>query len=219
MNNGKKKIRCAYPDVTRCTLHDSRQGFTLVETLVAASIFVALTTIAVGAFVQALKSQRYLTSIMALENNVGSAIEQMARELRTGYGFCPQNDPDAPEACVVDNLLFVDFVNYAGIPTRFGWNTDGAGRGYIMRNEYPITAGGVDVTDASFSVREDGPPGFPPSPCAPWRITISLKARSTNPDLSARPITIQTTVSSRVLPWEAPNASSRMKNVCPQVGG
>ena len=32
----------------------ARAGFTLIETLVAASIFVMLTTVAVGAFVQAL---------------------------------------------------------------------------------------------------------------------------------------------------------------------
>ncbi|MDO8469727.1 MAG: type II secretion system protein [bacterium] len=43
-----------------------RRGFTLVETLVAASIFIMLTTIAVGVFVQALKSQRYLTALMAV---------------------------------------------------------------------------------------------------------------------------------------------------------
>jgi len=63
------------------------EGFTLVELLVAMSVFIIVLTLAVAVFVNALRSQRFLTKLMAVNNNAGLVLEQMAREMRTGYKF------------------------------------------------------------------------------------------------------------------------------------
>lgn len=193
----------------------SRGGFTLVESLVAASIFLLLTSIAVGAFVQALKSQRALVALMSLSSNAGTALEQMARELRTGYGFC-EDRVLATSTCFLDSDQ-IEFVNYAGVSTTFALMSDG-GRGYLARNGHPLTSQDIDVTAASFLVSQELFPQFPniqtESACAPWKITIAFTARPTNTFLSGRSFPLQTTVASRVLPREAPNVRNEILNYC-----
>jgi type II secretory pathway pseudopilin PulG len=65
-----------------------KAGFTLVETLVSVGIFMILVTIAVGGFVQALHTQGEVTQLISAQSNVSLGVEQMAREIRTGYLFC-----------------------------------------------------------------------------------------------------------------------------------
>ena len=63
------------------------EGFTLVELIVAMSVFLVATTFASGVFIQGLKSQRLLTQSIAVNNEMGVVLEQIAREIRVGYSF------------------------------------------------------------------------------------------------------------------------------------
>lgn len=186
-----------------------------MESLVAASIFLLLTSIAVGAFVQALKSQRALIALMSLSSNAGSSLEQMARELRTGYGFCADR-ASATDDCAVDDTR-IEFVNYAGVSTTLELAFDG-GRGYLARNGYPLTSPDIDVVAVRFIVSQEIFPKPPDtvalSACAPWKITIAFTARPTNTFLGERSFSMQTTVTSRVLPREAPNVPNEILNYC-----
>ena len=67
-----------------------------MELLVAVALFSILMSIAAGGFVRALRSEREVSAMMAAESNVNLALEQMAREMRTGYLFC--HDPGADVA-------------------------------------------------------------------------------------------------------------------------
>lgn len=75
----------------------SRSGFTLVELLVAIALFSILVSIAAGGFVNALRTERQAAAMMAAQSNVSIALEQMAREIRTGYLFC--HDLDGNSTC------------------------------------------------------------------------------------------------------------------------
>jgi prepilin-type N-terminal cleavage/methylation domain-containing protein len=66
----------------------SKSGFTLVELLIAVGLFVIIISIAVGGFINALRTQREVSSLIATQSNVSLALEQMTREIRTGYLFC-----------------------------------------------------------------------------------------------------------------------------------
>ena len=70
----------------------NQRGFTLAELLVAIGVFSVLMAIGVGGFVHALHTQREVAALIASQSNASIALEQMAREIRTGYLFC--NDPD-----------------------------------------------------------------------------------------------------------------------------
>jgi len=61
-------------NMTKIPKKNKKSGFTIVELLVAMSIFVILITIAVGAFIQALRSERRLTSLMTVSNNASSVL-------------------------------------------------------------------------------------------------------------------------------------------------
>lgn len=69
-----------------------KKGFTLVETLVAIGLFSIISAIAIGGFVHALHTQKEVAGLIASQSTVSLAIEQMAREIRTGYLFCHAND-------------------------------------------------------------------------------------------------------------------------------
>jgi prepilin-type N-terminal cleavage/methylation domain-containing protein len=65
-----------------------RSGFTLVELLVAIALFSVVVAIATSGFVNALRTQRQVASLISTQSNVTLVLEQMAREVRTGYLFC-----------------------------------------------------------------------------------------------------------------------------------
>src|SRR3972149_3143400 len=68
------------------------RGFTLMELMIAPSLFVILIAIASGAFINALRTQRIITDLSESMNNVSLAIEQIAREVRVGFGFSGSGD-------------------------------------------------------------------------------------------------------------------------------
>ena len=63
-------------------------GFTLVELLVTIALFSIIVSIAAGGFVRALRSEREVSAMILSESNVSIALEEMTREMRTGYLFC-----------------------------------------------------------------------------------------------------------------------------------
>ncbi len=65
-----------------------RKGFTLVELLITVALFTIIIAIAVGTFTNALRTQRQVSSLISAESNVSLSLEQMARDIRTGYLFC-----------------------------------------------------------------------------------------------------------------------------------
>lgn len=65
-----------------------KKGFTLVELLITVGLFATIVTIAVGGFTNALRTQRQVASLISAQSNVSLALEQMSRQVRTGYLFC-----------------------------------------------------------------------------------------------------------------------------------
>ncbi len=66
----------------------SSSGFTLVELLIAIGLFSIVVVIASAGFINGLRTQRQVASLISAESNVTLVLEQMAREERTGYLFC-----------------------------------------------------------------------------------------------------------------------------------
>lgn len=67
-------------------------GFTLIELLIAIALFSIVVEIAASGFVNALRTQRQISSLISAESNVTLVLEQMSREVRTGYLFCHDYD-------------------------------------------------------------------------------------------------------------------------------
>ena len=63
-------------------------GFTVVELLVSMAIFVILVGIVSGIFINSLRIQRAVISLMATNDNSSLVLESIARDIRTGSNFC-----------------------------------------------------------------------------------------------------------------------------------
>lgn len=65
----------------------SKYGFTVIELMVAMSMFLVLIGVATGTFLETLRMQKVITELTAANNNATQAIEQISREIRTGFNF------------------------------------------------------------------------------------------------------------------------------------
>ncbi len=177
----------------------SGDGFTLIELVVSMAIFIVILTIAVGGFVGALRSQRQVAALISANNNVSLALEQMAREIRTGRNFCYPS-------CAAGELAFTnargELVTYrkspSGATIERGVSTDG-GSTYDFQ---PITGRNAFVWSLNFFLSGQGGPADPlgddPSVDRwPTRVAIAVSVSAKETGVSEGVIRLQTTISSR----------------------
>lgn len=179
---------------------NSRKGFTLTELMVAVSVFTVAITIAIGAFVRALQTQRIANHLMSVNSNASLLIEQLAREIRTGISFAVSNDTGSTSCNGSNEFNVMSFTNSKSNRVFYK-----ARNGQMLRQECagqscsgvfePVNASDVAIQRLCFIVTQ-------PRTSDPWRVTVVIKAGSPNPRLSANFVNIQTTVSGRILPGD-----------------
>lgn len=161
-----------------------RSGFTIVELLVALTLFSIVVSIAVGGFVRALRIQRQLAAFVAANGNVSLAIEQMAREIRTGRDF------SSPRA---DVLAFTNARSQA-VTYEFDATRSTVTRRVDLGDAAPIVSETIYVRSLNFSLlfsRTDDP--------YPTRVTVSLVVSPKGDNVGQTEVRLQTTVSARSL--------------------
>jgi len=181
----------------------ANNGFTLVELIVAMSVFIIAITIAVGAFVRALRTQRMVNSLLSVNSNASLVIEQMAREIRTGYNFSLNNV--AQGNCSGGQEEELEFTNSRA--NSVFYRKEGVA---IARKEcagsdcsgkifQPLTASNIKVDRLCFANT-----GNLNNKKDPWRITLFMTLGSSEPKLAGQTLNFQTTVAARILPQELP---------------
>ena len=165
---------------------DRSKGFTLVELLVAMSLFLVTISIATGTFIQTLRGQRMTVAIISANNNASLTMEQMAREIRTGTGFS-----------IKDGDGDLQFTNARGEQVVYHWDSvskilnksvNGGG------SYKPLTADNVRVMRAEFILFNGDPANpFPP------RVTVLLGVGAVGLPFTSSVINLQMTVSGRTL--------------------
>lgn len=192
-------------------LKPNNNGFTMIELLVAMSIFIILTSITAGGFINMLRNQRVIIALMSANDNMGLTIEQMAREIRTGYNFCKVSESKF-QFVNSDNEVVrygLDLGNIIrGVSASFGGSSGGfcsevddnwftfkkITADNVKINKFNIGICGKNIT-GSVITDDCGPGGisYPP------RITIGIEITSAEPGIEKLKIftNIQTTISSR----------------------
>ncbi|MDD5098835.1 MAG: prepilin-type N-terminal cleavage/methylation domain-containing protein [Candidatus Colwellbacteria bacterium] len=169
------------------------QGFTLMELLVALGVFSIIITVATSIFLGILRDTRFISAQASAIDNTNLAIEQIAREIRTGTGFL---NPDSGATNKIE------FTNYHGNFTRYSF-VESNGKKRIAKcegaecsgNDNPgsfITSEGINI-DGSFNVTDFT--GSAQGKTMP-RITISAGVEDVRGNHLAD---LQTTVSPRLL--------------------
>lgn len=174
---------------------NSRSAFTLTEVIVAMSLFTIGIVMTVGSFVRALRTQRVLTHLMSVNSNTSLVLEQIAREVRTGYDF---SVTASGSSCALGGNE-LEFINAKGNTVIYKHSGEELLRAECSLEDCgaavfsPITAGDVAVRKGCFLNGQDNTNN-------PWRITIMLDTGSSNSNLASNFIHLQTTVASRILP-------------------
>lgn len=172
--------------------NQKNSGFTIIELMVATSLFLVILSIVSGVFVKSLRTQRGALGLIEAGSNAELAIEQMAREMRTGTNFS-----------VFQEGKSISFKNVNGNTMTYNWDSETKQLKCLETGDYsdkhcssaapqPITANNVSVNNLKFTFFN----GVPADPYPP-RITITLKIAS--PKNPASEVNIQITVSSRNL--------------------
>jgi len=173
----------------------------LIELLVAMSLFAIFVAISSGGFIRALRTQRAITALISVNDNTSLVLEQMSREMRTGYNFCTGRQR-IPEITLCqdlrgDELMFVNANNQIVF---YRWDNQAIYRGVadatLSKNYSQITGENVRVRNFNIELLGNrNSDGFPP------RITMSVTVspKSDSSYLQNIYTNMQTTVSSRSL--------------------
>ncbi|KKS82672.1 MAG: hypothetical protein UV58_C0007G0023 [Candidatus Wolfebacteria bacterium GW2011_GWC1_43_10] len=168
----------------------NHRGSTLVELLLALSIFSILVSVAISGFVQILSNQRLLLKLMAATDNASLTLEQMAREIRVSTNI-ESSLGGGPS---------IQFINPDGkIITYFLETSTASGR--IFRKEEsvpndpnpavrPVTADNVDVSYFNAEV-----PAI--SAAGPSRVVLNIGVRVAERKIKEINTYLQTVISSR----------------------
>lgn len=186
------------------------KGYTMVELLVAMSIFVILITIVMGIFTQGLRSHRSLLGIMSAANNSFLALEQVMRETRVGVDFRVSGGPECPFG-FGSKLEFYSYEDGEDMKLISYKLEDGA---LVKNDTLELTSKrNLTVDHLCFRVVQVGQHNR--DICNPWRITVLMQVKS---DIwgGDKEIKAQNTVASRILPKEVPFEVSQIYAECRQ---
>lgn len=168
------------------------KGFTIVELLIAITLFTVLLGITSGVFIQSLRSQRNLTAFIAANSNASLTIEQITREARTGKDFCVnENDGCRTDAGVYKEIIFTNAKNEK---VKYELGGKSVMRSLNSQTPIPVTADNVDIQTLSFYID-----GNQPGDGKNSRITMALKVSAAGLPFSESVINLQTTVTPRTL--------------------
>jgi len=160
-----------------------KNGFTMIELLIAMSLFLVLISVSVGGFIRSLQTQRTIIGLMEASDSISLVLEKMTREMRDGYGFTQASGSA------------IQFVNRYGQSVVYSLNGTA-----IERNGQKLTADNVNITNFFVKLSNiDYGEGSQP------RITMGLSVSVNSKYLQNFSISIQTTVSPRMMILNSPN--------------
>lgn len=163
-----------------------KNGFTVIELIISMSLFVIISGLIVGSFVTAIRTQRTIITLIEAKDNMGLALEQMAREARLATNFN-----------VLNQYKELDFNDVNGNLIRYFFEEEN-GIGRIKRCENFNCSSMIPpaLNIGNFYVsynRNFGPQGITPP-----RITISFSVSPDDESLKDRfSFNVQTTISAR----------------------
>ncbi len=166
-------------------------GFTLIEIMVALTVFMAVMTIALSAFLNIMDIQKKTEAFRKVNDNLNFAMEAMMREIREGKGYSVIFGGDGLSFTVKDENGDYVTITYSSIIT--------ANEGYLQRKKgtddaLRMTSDGIKITRLSFSVKGNVA-GDNQQPLA----TISIGGESGEKAKLKSSLNLQATVSQRKL--------------------
>lgn len=178
-SNGMKPptVKKSVP-LRRSVFPGAAPGYTVIEMLVSAFVFVVVVSLAVGTFIHSLRTQKETLALMAMNDNASLVLEQITRELRVGANF-------------VFQMNRIDFTSQNNQRISYQQVGDAILRSVDAGSLLPLTSRNVLVQYLNFENLGNTTLG------EPKRITIAMRILSPHPRLAEVVTTMQTTVTVR----------------------
>lgn len=171
------------------------KGYTLIEFMVAAFVFLSATTVIFGTFTHTIRANRDANDMIVVNTDAAIITEMITREVRLGYNFNTSGSAGCPLGAT-----HISFTRESPSPTteppanvEYRWNNDTIQRRENSGSWAPINSSKTNVDSFCFVVTQGGSDH-------PWRVTsiFSLEPQSGR----IAPVNFQTTISSRTLPGD-----------------
>ncbi|MFH0803906.1 MAG: prepilin-type N-terminal cleavage/methylation domain-containing protein [Candidatus Tagabacteria bacterium] len=176
------------------------KGFSLIEILVAVSIFAVAAVISSGALLSASDAQQKILSLRVVQDNLSYALDIIGKEARTGRsyhcGVTADDFSDIPRDCASAGGPSFTFRNSAGDKITYRLNS---GRIEKVLNGNPaasliLTSSDANITSLTFYVV-----GAPANDHLQPRLTIVLRGTAGLKEKIKSHLNIQTTISQRII--------------------
>ncbi|MFZ2149820.1 MAG: type II secretion system protein [Minisyncoccia bacterium] len=183
-------------------------GYTIIETMIAVSLFVIIVMLGMGALLNANLLHKKSQGMRSIMDNLSFVMEDISRSLRTGYNYhcLVANQASLPQPFTArsceDGVVGIAFEAENGDPDD---NTDQwvyyVENGIIKKSTdgatiFPLTPAEVEVEKFSFSILgAEPPPGNTQQPL----IFIKISGKITLKDNATTPFYLQTAVSQRAV--------------------
>ena len=164
-------------------------GFSIVELLVAMTLFIVIVSVSVSIYLRTLKVQQAALLLIESNDNLALTVEEMTRLIRGGINFQSSNS---------NTLEFTDALT--GVKIQYRLNGDsiekGTQNGGNNFDFQRITSDAIKISDFKLLLNPSpiNPAQFPP------RVVISFLVSSKSDILQNVSTRIQTTASSRFFP-------------------
>lgn len=171
-------------------------GFTLIEAVVAVSMFLILLGAVMSVFTTFTRQQRYGITQATLLGEAQNALETLDREVRTGFGntfSCAASQEPGSGRCDSIEYLFLKNQNGEDVVYRYDRSQQ-----RLFRNGEPVMGANIAVTDFALNVARSAVGGSPPILLWPQGlVVVHMKVCPKRITDESRCIFLQTTLTSR----------------------
>ncbi|MDP2641715.1 MAG: type II secretion system protein [bacterium] len=136
--------------IPKSRIINHKSGFTLIELMVAMSIFIIVMTISMGSILGVFDANRKSRSLKTVLNNLNLAVESMSREMRFGKNYhCGSGDIEELQNCPAGDTI-MSFLSSDGVQVTYRLN------GQILEKQTgsgeftAVTAPEVVIDDLTF---------------------------------------------------------------------
>ncbi|MFA5934232.1 MAG: type II secretion system protein [Candidatus Paceibacterota bacterium] len=188
-----------------------KKGFTLIETMVAVSIFTIVMTLGTGAVVNTNATYKRTQALRQALDSMSFAMEDMVRNIRLGSSFycgqelAGQTTPNTQDCSSGENTTILFDKNDSGILNRYAYTISSTGITKEIYDPNGISGGARSLVPSEIKINTGGLSGFivvgsPPAPSdkVQPRIIIKISGTASYRNLKSD-FNLETTVSPRLI--------------------
>ena len=127
-----------------------QKGFTLIELMVAVSIFIVVMTISMGSIISVFDANRKSRSLKTVLNNLNLAVESMSKEMRFGKNYhCGSGTVTIPQNCPSGDTL-MSFLSSDNVQITYRLNSEAIEKQVGSGDYIAVTAPEIIIDDLTF---------------------------------------------------------------------